>query len=83
MKTLESEPISYCVYSSDCSDIRKKILAWIAARESEGWIVEMQIKEDDGRPAVMWQCVKHVDPVKNYAEFTACIGMCGREFYMN
>ena len=83
MKTIDSAPISYRCYSSECGDILRKIEAWIAARTGEGWTIEMRIKEDDGRPVVMWQCIKNTDPRKNGWEFSPCIGMCGREFMMN
>jgi hypothetical protein len=79
----QASDISYCV--TDCAhlEISHKIKAWIDARRAEGWQVDFTVRNDDGRPAVMWQCTKHDDQSKHWQEFTACIGMCGREFRMN
>jgi hypothetical protein len=77
---MKNSEISYCVSTQATCDLTKKITEWIAARRAEGWAVDLIIKEDQGRPVAMWQCVSH--PIQ-YREFTDCIGMDGREFQMN
>jgi hypothetical protein len=75
---------SYCCVSLDTIDISKKIRAWIAEREAEGWTVEFSVRKDPSAGlGVMWQCVKHAAGRHETMEFTDCISMSGREFRMN
>lgn len=77
------ERISYCVSSHESAALTRKIKAWVAARESEGWTVEFIVKDENGAPVVMWQCIRHAVERLNWREFFPCIGMDGREFDMN
>lgn len=80
--TIAANDVSYCVVSTDTLETTAKIRAWIAARESEGWIVEFTVRQDSsGKVGVMWQCITNLR--NPYQEFTPCISMAGREFEMN
>lgn len=72
---------SYCVADIETLELGRKIRAWIAARESEGWTVEFKIRADSDLLGVIWQCTKNNHGT--YHEFTPCISMSGTESYRN
>lgn len=80
---MKNTSFSYCVATAESCALTRKIREWIKEKEEEGWVVELIVKEDDGQPVVMWQCVKHKDGLHERMEFTDCIGMDGRIFAMN
>ena len=80
--TSQLPDISYCCSNLETCDATTAIKKWIEDRETKGWTVSFQVKQDaSGAVGVMWQCISHKDG--HYQEFTDCISMTGREFRMN
>lgn len=80
MKTETIDTPAYCVSGQESCEASRKVHAWLAAKAASGCTVEWKIRGTDSL-GVMWQVV--TDPAHPYAEFSDCIDMTGREFYMN
>lgn len=78
---MNATTVAYGVSCGETLAMGRKIREWIAARQAEGWTVELSVRGFAPCYGVMWQCIN--DGKKRYQEFTPCIGMDGEEFTMN